>query len=47
MVALHAGLSRGDEPADALRAAQLGLLRSPDRALRSPATWAAFRAIGG
>ena len=47
MTALHAGLSRGDAPVDALRAAQLGLLRSPDPALRSPATWAAFRALGG
>jgi CHAT domain-containing protein len=47
MIALHAGLSRGEEPAVALRAAQLALLRSPESALRSPATWAAFQALGG
>jgi CHAT domain-containing protein/tetratricopeptide (TPR) repeat protein len=47
MTALHAGVSRGEEPAQALRAAQLTLLKAREPALRSPSTWAAFRALGG
>lgn len=46
MVAFHqAYRATGDGPA-ALRAGQLELLRSRDEALRSPATWAAFRYVG-
>jgi CHAT domain-containing protein len=47
MTALHTGLARGQEPAAALRAAQLSLLRSGDPGLRSPSTWAAFGVLGG
>jgi CHAT domain-containing protein len=47
MTALHTRLSRGDDPADALRAVQIALLRSPDAELQSPSTWAAFRVFGG
>ena len=47
MTAFHAGVSRGEEPAEALRAAQLTLLEAPEPALHSPAIWAAFRALGG
>jgi len=47
MTALHAGLAGGEEPAAALRTAQLSLLRSRDPDLRSPSTWAAFGALGG
>jgi CHAT domain-containing protein len=47
LTALHSGLRSGAEPAAALRAAQLGLLASPDRTRRSPATWALFQALGG
>jgi CHAT domain-containing protein len=47
MTALHTRLSGGDDPAHALREAQVMLLRSPDPELRSPSTWAAFRAFGG
>ncbi|HET9768694.1 MAG TPA: CHAT domain-containing protein [Thermoanaerobaculia bacterium] len=46
MTALHAGVSRGEEPAEALRAAQLTLLKAREPALRSPSTWAAFRILG-
>ncbi len=46
MNALHAGVSRGEEPAEALRAAQLTLLKAREPALRSPSTWAAFRILG-
>lgn len=46
MVAFHEEYgTRGNGPA-ALRAAQLMLLRSGNDALRSPATWAAFRYVG-
>jgi CHAT domain-containing protein len=47
MTALHASLAGGEEPAAALRTAQLSLLRSRDPDLRSPSTWAAFGAFGG
>lgn len=47
MTVLHSRLSRGDAAVDALRAAQLEVLHSADLELRSPATWAAFRALGG
>jgi CHAT domain-containing protein len=38
--------STGDAP-NALRHAQLQLLRSPASELRSPAAWAGFRYAGG
>ena len=40
LTTLHRRLRAGDEPAKALRFAQLQLLTSSDSALRSPATWA-------
>ena len=46
MTALHAGVSRGEAPAEALRAAQLRLLKAREPALRSPSTWAAFQVLG-
>lgn len=47
LTGLHSRLRAGDDPAAALRSAQLGLLSSADPALRSPATWALFQALGG
>jgi CHAT domain-containing protein/tetratricopeptide (TPR) repeat protein len=46
MVALHQRLSRGEEPAVALRGAQLALLRSGRPELSSPASWAAAELFG-
>lgn len=46
-LALHRRLSRGEDAATALRAAQRELLGSDDPELRSPAAWAAFQALGG
>jgi CHAT domain-containing protein len=46
ILALHARLRRGDDPARALRGAQLELLRGGDLALRSPAVWGAFGSFG-
>lgn len=43
----HRHLRKGDDPAAALRAAQLELLRGPQPTLRSPAVWAVFEAFGG
>ena len=42
MVAFHGAYRASGDAAEALRAAQLDLLRSPDATLRSPAVWAAF-----
>jgi CHAT domain-containing protein len=47
LTGLHSRLRAGDDPAVALRSAQLGLLSSADADLRSPATWALFQALGG
>lgn len=44
---LHRRLSKGDAPQEALRAAQLEMIASPDPALSSPGAWAAFEMIGG
>jgi CHAT domain-containing protein len=46
MLAFHREYRRTSDPARALREAQLHLLRSPDRALRSPAAWAGYRYAG-
>lgn len=47
MAAFHAHVSRGEQPAEALREAQLTLLRAGESALRSPSAWASFQALGG
>ncbi|HEV8241980.1 MAG TPA: CHAT domain-containing protein [Thermoanaerobaculia bacterium] len=47
MTAFHSGVSRGLKPAEALRAAQLTLLRAREPGLRLPTAWAAFQALGG
>jgi CHAT domain-containing protein len=47
LTGLHTRLRAGDDPATALRSAQLRLLASGDQRLRSPATWALFQALGG
>ncbi len=47
ITSLHQRLRAGDEPAAALRAAQLALLRSQQPSLRSPAVWSVFEAFGG
>ena len=47
ITSLHQRLRAGDEPAAALRAAQLALLRSQHPSLRSPAVWSVFEAFGG
>ena len=44
--AFHRHLWDGADPVDALRQAQLEMLRSGHRADRSPGAWAAFEAIG-
>jgi CHAT domain-containing protein len=46
MAAFHDAHRRGMNPRDALRAAQLTLLRSRDPRLRTPAAWAGFRYAG-
>lgn len=46
MVEFHGEYRSSGNPAAALRAAQLRLLRSQDPALRSPAAWAGFRYAG-
>lgn len=46
MTAFHGAYRDSDDPAAALRQAQLHMLRSPDAALRSPAAWAGFRYVG-
>ncbi|HET9769024.1 MAG TPA: CHAT domain-containing protein, partial [Thermoanaerobaculia bacterium] len=47
LAGLHTRLRAGDDPALALRRAQVRLLASRDARLRSPATWALFQALGG
>ena len=47
MTRLHERVARGEDPAAALRAAQLTMLHAKDPALRSPSTWAAFGLLGG
>jgi CHAT domain-containing protein len=42
----HRRLKAGDAPIQALRAAQLALLRNPDPAMQAPAQWAPFQVIG-
>jgi CHAT domain-containing protein len=46
MLAFHRAYRRSNDPAAALREAQLEMLRSRDPARRSPAAWAGFRYIG-
>jgi CHAT domain-containing protein/tetratricopeptide (TPR) repeat protein len=46
MVAFHRAYSTSGDGPEALRRAQLAILRSPDPALRTPAAWAAFRYVG-
>jgi CHAT domain-containing protein len=46
MVEFHAAYRASGSAAEALRAAQLRLLRSGDTRLSSPAAWAAFRYTG-
>jgi CHAT domain-containing protein len=46
-VAFHRALLAGGDPALALRNAQIAYLRSPDRALSHPASWAGFICMGG
>jgi CHAT domain-containing protein len=45
-VAFHRNLLAGAEPAQALRATQLALLRSGDPMLAHPSTWAGFVSVG-
>jgi CHAT domain-containing protein len=47
MIAFHRAYRASGDPAAALHAAQLALLRSPDASLRSPAAWAGFVHISG
>jgi CHAT domain-containing protein len=42
----HDAYRASGDAASALRAAQLSLLRGPDRSQRSPAAWAGFRYAG-
>jgi CHAT domain-containing protein len=46
MIALHERLAKGMAPAEALRDAQLSLLRSPKPGYRHPSRWAAFVVYG-
>lgn len=46
MSEFHRAYSSSGSAADALRTAQMALMRSPDPALRSPAAWAGFRYAG-
>lgn len=46
MLAFHRAYRRSNDPAAALREAQLEMLRSRNPARRSPAAWAGFRYIG-
>lgn len=43
----HRSLLAWDDPAGALREAQLSLLHDPDEMTRSPRTWGAFEVFGG
>jgi CHAT domain-containing protein len=45
-VAFHTALRDGEPPADALRAAQLRMIRSSDPALNNPGAWAAVQLYG-
>jgi CHAT domain-containing protein len=45
--AFYRSIRQGKEPVEALRTGQLALLRSIDRGLKRPASWAGFVAIGG
>ena len=47
MTAFHQRLRGGEEPAAALRSAQLTVLRSSAAAQRSPTVWASLQAFGG
>lgn len=47
MIPFHRALRDGAAPADALRQAQLHLLRQGDSTLASPAAWGVFEAYGG
>jgi CHAT domain-containing protein/tetratricopeptide (TPR) repeat protein len=45
-IRFHQRLAAGDAPADALRRAQIDLLRADDPRLHAPRAWAAFQLIG-
>ena len=45
LVAFHGELRQGADPAEALRQAQLQLIRSRDPNLRNPANWAAYELV--
>jgi CHAT domain-containing protein/tetratricopeptide (TPR) repeat protein len=47
LVRFHGKLALGESTDEALRAAQLGLLQSPDGALADPSSWAAFQLFRG
>ncbi|MGD2116420.1 MAG: CHAT domain-containing protein, partial [Acidobacteriota bacterium] len=47
MLRFHRALAGGAAPADALRQAQIHLLRQDDPTLATPAAWGAFEAFGG
>jgi CHAT domain-containing protein len=42
----HEGIRRGESALGSLRNAQLSMLRTGDRAVRTPAAWAAFEVLG-
>ncbi|HEV7516070.1 MAG TPA: CHAT domain-containing protein, partial [Thermoanaerobaculia bacterium] len=44
--AFYRGLAAGDDPASALRAAQISLLRDPQEPAAAPSAWGAFEVIG-
>ena len=46
MPLIHEGVSSGKSPSDALRGAQLKLLKSRDPDLRDPAGWGSFVTFG-
>jgi CHAT domain-containing protein len=45
-IRFHRRLAAGDAPADALRGAQVELLRADDPRLRAPRAWGAFQVMG-
>ncbi|HEX7186056.1 MAG TPA: CHAT domain-containing protein, partial [Thermoanaerobaculia bacterium] len=47
MRSFHAAFRQGNDPATALRSAQISLLTASDSRLHSPSSWAGFEVIGG
>lgn len=47
LAAFHERLSQGDAPIDAMRAAQLDMLKGTDDALRLASNWANFQVFVG